>query len=117
MNYKYNLSLLRPTHEGVTNLTSLLTNTGAGWAMFCSKYSREFLHDESCFLGNEMGVYDAELHALHEALNELTRLDTKSKSARICIDNKVPIYALVDNKDISEPARNAIYIKQVLSNI
>lgn len=52
-----------------------------------------------------MEVYDAELHAVHEALHPLDRLDIPTAQVFICIDNLSAIQTLADDKDNSEPAK------------
>jgi ribonuclease HI len=91
-------------------------STGAGWAIYCvGNGIARLIKSGSCHLGEQMEVYDAELHAVHEALDGLTHIDTPPALAFVCIDNSAAISALNDNVGNSEPAREAINISVLLA--
>jgi hypothetical protein len=62
-----------------------------------------------------MEVYDAELHAVYEALHSLNLLDIPITQAFICIDNLSAIQTLADNKDNSEPEKMATQLTYSLN--
>jgi hypothetical protein len=60
---------------------------GAGWAIYCiGSGINQLVLNSFCFLGFYMEVYDAELHAVYEALHSLNLLDIPIIQAFICID-------------------------------
>jgi hypothetical protein len=61
-----------------------------------------------------MEVYDAELHAVYEALHSLNLLDIPITQAFICIDNLSATQTLADNKDNSESAKMATQLAHSL---
>lgn len=67
------------------------------------------MHSGSCHLGSKAEVYDAELHAAHEALTYLSTTNYTPAQAYLCIDNSSAIEALTDNTYESEYAREAIH--------
>jgi ribonuclease HI len=88
---------------------------GAGWAIYRIENGiNQLVLNSYCFLGFYMEVYDAELHAVHEALQSLDRLDIPTTQVFICIDNLSAIQTLADNKDNSEPAKMATQLAHSL---
>jgi hypothetical protein len=61
-------------------------HTGAGWSIYCISQGIEKLATKgSCFLADQIEVYDAELHAVHEALISLSKVNTILGKTYICI--------------------------------
>jgi hypothetical protein len=83
--------------------------TGAGWSIYCISQGVEKLAtEESCFLGDQIEVYDAEPHAVHEELISLSKINTLPGKTYICIDISAAICSIEQNIHNSEPARQAI---------
>jgi hypothetical protein len=81
---------------------------GAGWAIYCiGNGINQLVLNSFYFLGFYMEIYDAEIHAIHEALHFLNLLDIPITYAFICIDNLSAIQTLPDNRDNSEPGKMA----------
>ena len=77
---------------------------GAGWVIQKKEHDGMFriTKEGYCHLGHKMEVYDAELHAIFEALSDhnLTTYINLSENPQqiiICIDNQAAIAALADN--------------------
>jgi hypothetical protein len=69
---------------------------GAGWAIYCiGSGINQLVLNSFCFLGFYMEIYDAELHAVYEALHSLNLLDIPITQKFICIDNFSAIQTLV----------------------
>jgi ribonuclease HI len=68
-----------------------------------------------CALGNRMEVFDAELHAVYEALLELSVSNYPPTSVYICIDNSAAIFTLINNPDRNEAAYLASKIGQIIT--
>jgi hypothetical protein len=62
-------------------------------------------------------VYDAELHAVHEALISLSKINTLSGKTYIYIDNSAAIFSLEQNIHNCEPERQAILTAHNLCQI
>ena len=56
------------------------------------------LGEGNCHLGNRAKVYDAELHAIQEAVTFLITTTTPRASAIICVDNHAALDTLQFNK-------------------
>jgi hypothetical protein len=83
--------------------------TGAGWAMVCTGNNQEYLITEGyCTLGKPLKVYDSKIHAVDEALQTVTGIDTPISSIFIYIDNTAAIQTLNLDKENSELARLVI---------
>ena len=68
-------------------------HTGAGWAIF--KMEREGLMSHvvqgSCYIGTQSEVYDAELHAIAEGLQQISQTGVTLGKIYICLDNQATI--------------------------
>jgi hypothetical protein len=53
-------------------------------------------------------VFDAELHATAEGLEDLNQIEIAPTKIYICVDNQAAIDTLYGNRENSEPARHAI---------
>jgi ribonuclease HI len=91
-------------------------HTGAGWAIFKMEREGLMLHvvQGSCYIGTHSEVYDAELHAITEGLQQISQTGVAPGKMYICIDNQAAIDTLWDNKLNSEPARHAIKQANIL---
>jgi hypothetical protein len=76
-----------------------------GGIILCTKH---LISSDACCLGTQAEAYDAELHAVHEALSYLLTSEIIPNTAIICIDNSSAIDTLLYNKENSEPTRLAI---------
>jgi ribonuclease HI len=82
---------------------------GSGWALYhCGDQELHRLTDGSCHLGNKAEVYDAELHAVQEAVTILLTTTIQRSTVFICIDSKAAIDTLRFNKHNHEYARRAL---------
>jgi ribonuclease HI len=89
---------------------------GAGWVIYRKGLSRYITVSEgSCYLGERMEVFDAELHAAYEGLDVQTTLD-KPEHIFLCIDNSSAIEVLSDNLDRIEGAFKATGVAKLLNN-
>jgi ribonuclease HI len=91
-------------------------HAAAGWAIF--KMEKEGLMSHvvqgSCYIGTQLEVYDAELHAIAEGLQQISQTGVTPGKMYICIDNQAAIDTLWDNKLNSEPAPYAIRQANIL---
>jgi ribonuclease HI len=92
---------------------SKLTNgaVGCGWAIF--HHGDQQLHrltEGQCHLGNRAEVFDAELHAVQEAVTTLLTTTLPCSTVFICIDNQATIDTLQFNKYNHEYARRTLDI-------
>ena len=88
---------------------------GAGWAIYEIKDNdMNLICENSCCLGSRMEVFDAELHAVYEALKSLDCLDYYSRPIYVCIDNSSAIQVLARNPDLVEGAYQACKAAQLL---
>jgi ribonuclease HI len=84
---------------------------GCGWAIYhCGDQQLHRLTSGSCHLGHRAEVYDAELHAVQEAITTLLITTMPHTKVFICIDNKAAIDTLQLNKSNHEYARRTIQI-------
>jgi ribonuclease HI len=82
--------------------------TGCGWAIFRKNPELLQLSEGHCHLGKRAAVFDAELHAVHEATSSLLTTVSHRVDVYICIDNKAAIDTLSFNKSNHEYARRAL---------
>jgi hypothetical protein len=68
----------------------------------------------SCYIGTQSEVYDTELHAIAEGLQQISQSGVTPGKMYICIDNQAAIDTLWENKLNSEPARHAIKQANIL---
>jgi ribonuclease HI len=68
----------------------------------------------SCYIGTQSEVYNAELHAIAEGLQQIGQTGVTPGKMYICMDNQAAIDTLWDNKLNSEPARHAIKQANIL---
>ena len=79
--------------------------TGRGWVIFNIGNQQLFqIREGSCHLGKQAEVYDAELHAVQEAVYTLSTITAPYAAVFICIDNQAAIDTLQCNKDNHEYA-------------
>jgi ribonuclease HI len=94
--------------------------TGSGWAIYQKGVQElQLLVEGCCCLGQRAEVYDAELHAIEEALQAIINLQLPPDPPRtiyILTDNQAAIQCLVDNSQNSQYARNAIHGKNQLDH-
>jgi ribonuclease HI len=82
--------------------------TGCGWAIFRKNPELLQLSEGRCHLGKRAAVFDAELHAVHEATSSLLTTVLRRVEVYICIDNKAAIDTLSFNKSNHEYARRTL---------
>jgi len=83
--------------------------TGCGWVIFNIGNQQLFrIKEGSCYLGNRAEVYDAELHAVQEAINLLFTFTTPRSRVFICIDNQAATDTLQFNQHNHEYARRTL---------
>jgi ribonuclease HI len=90
---------------------SKLTNgkVGCGWAIFHSGDQQlHRLTEGRCYLGSRAEVFDAELHAVQEAVTTLLTTTLPRSTVYICIDNQAAIDTLQFNKYNHEYARRTL---------
>jgi ribonuclease HI len=89
---------------------------GCGWAIYhCGDQQLYRLTEGNCHLGHRAEVYDAELHAVQEAINTLlTTTNMPRTKVFICIDNKAAIDTLQLNRSNHEYARRTLQIIDTL---
>jgi len=88
---------------------------GCGWAIYhCGDQQLHRLTSGGCHLGHRAEVYDAELHAVQEAITTLLTTTMPRRKIFICIDNKAAIDTLQLNKSNHEYARRTLQISEML---
>jgi len=84
-------------------------STGCGWAIYHTGNQHQYrLSEGQCHLGTRAEVYDAELHAVQEAISTLLTTTAQRAQVFICIDSQAAIDTLHFNRSNHEHARNAI---------
>jgi ribonuclease HI len=84
---------------------------GCGWAIYRSRNQQLYLQTEGyCHLGTRAEVYDAELHAVQEAVTILLTTTAPRASVFICIDNQAAADTLQFNESNHEYARRTLEI-------
>jgi len=79
---------------------------GCGWAVYhCGDQQLHRLTSGNCHLGCRAEVFDAELHAVQEAVSTLLTTTRPRSTVFICIDNQAAIDTLHFNKHNHEYAR------------
>ena len=82
---------------------------GCGWAIYhCGDCQLYRLSEGRCHLGNRAEVFDAELHAVQEAVSTLLTVTIPRGKVFICIDNQAAIDTLQSNRENHEYARRAL---------
>jgi len=82
---------------------------GCGWAIYhCGDRQLYRLSEGRCHLGNRAEVYDAELHAVQEAVSTLLSVTIPRGAVFICIDNQAAIDTLQSNRGNHEYARRTL---------
>jgi len=82
---------------------------GCGWAIYhCGDRQLHRLREGRCHLGNRAEVFDAELHAVQEAVSTLLTVTIPRGKVFICIDNQAAIDTLQSNHENHEYARRAL---------
>jgi ribonuclease HI len=82
---------------------------GCGWALYhCGDQQLHRLTEGRCHLGRRAEVYDAELHAVQEAVTTLLITTHPPSTVYICIDNQAAIATLQLNKQNHEYARRTL---------
>jgi ribonuclease HI len=92
-------------------------HTGSGWVAHCvgDRIVRKVASGRY-ILGTRTEVYDAELHAIQEALTALRdSIDTTSGVAYICVDNQSALDTLASNTSATEFSRVAVRVAADLS--
>jgi len=80
-------------------------STGCGWAIYhCGDQHLYQLDEGSCHLGSRAEVYDAELHAVQEAVSTLLTTTAPRGTVFICINNQAAMATLNFNKHNHEYA-------------
>jgi ribonuclease HI len=83
--------------------------TGSGWVAYCvgNRVARTVASGR-CHLGSRAEVYDAELHAIQEALTALRdSIDTTPSVAYVCIDNQAALDTLASDASATQFSRAA----------
>jgi hypothetical protein len=75
------------------------------------------LLDGHCHLGNRAEVYDAELHAVQEAVTEVLIITAPRSSVFICIDYQAAADTLRLNESNHEYARRALETIDTLQHL
>jgi ribonuclease HI len=90
---------------------------GAGWVIY-RKGLRGYItvSEGSCYLGERMEVFDAELHAAYEGLNNVQTMLDKPEHIFLCIDNSSAIEVLSNNPDRIEGAFKTTKVAKLLTN-
>jgi len=84
-------------------------STGCGWAIYhCGDQHLYRLDEGSCHLGSRAEVYDAELHAVQEAVATLLTTTAPRGTVIICSDNQAAMATLNFNKHNYKYARWAL---------
>jgi ribonuclease HI len=96
---------------------SQTSQIGAGWVIY-RKGLNEYItvSEGSCYLGERMEVFDAELHAAYEGLNSVQTMLDKPEHIFLCIDNSSAIEVLSNNPDRIEGAFKTTEVAKLLSN-
>jgi ribonuclease HI len=104
---------------GLPNLTMLLYTdgskledgrTGSGWVAYCvgDRVARKVASGH-CHLGSRAEVYDAELHAVQEALTALRdSIATTPATAYVCVDNQSALETLATDASATQFSRAAV---------
>jgi ribonuclease HI len=88
---------------------------GCGWAIYhCGDQQLHGFTEGRCHLGSRVEVFDAELHAVQEAVSTLLTTTLPRSTVFICIDNQAAIDTLHSNKDNHEYARRTLEIIEKL---
>jgi hypothetical protein len=97
---------------------SIIGDVGAGWVGFHKQDSGLLrIFEGYCYLGRSMEVYDAEIHAVKEALSTLRTISKLVPSQiYICIDNSAAISVLGDNPNRVQGATEACEVALVGNN-
>jgi ribonuclease HI len=86
-------------------------SVGCGWAIYhCRNQQLYQLTEGRCHLGRRAEVYDAELHAVQEAVTTLLTTTIPRSAVFICIDNQAAIDTLQHNESNHEFARRALEV-------
>jgi ribonuclease HI len=91
--------------------------TGSGWVAYCvgDRVARKVTSGR-CHLGTRAEVYDAELHAIQEALTALRdSIDTTPGAAYVCVDNQSALDTLASDASATEFSRAAVRVAADLS--
>jgi ribonuclease HI len=84
---------------------------GCGWAIYhCGDQQLHRFTEGRCHLGSRAEVFDAELHAVQEAVSTLLTTTLPHSPVFICIDNQAAIDTLHFNKHNHEYARRTLEI-------
>jgi ribonuclease HI len=76
----------------------------------------ERISERSCYLGERMEVFDAELHAAYKGLNNVRTMLYKPEHIFLCIDNSSAIEVLPNNPDRIEGAFKTTKVAKLLTN-
>jgi ribonuclease HI len=75
-------------------------SVGAGWVFYrVTSDGLRKIFENNCHLGYRMEVFDAELHAVHEALLVVAQLGFIPGPIHVCIDNQAVTQVLSNNPD------------------
>jgi ribonuclease HI len=91
--------------------------TGSGWVAYCvgDRVARKIASGH-CHLGSRAEVYDAELHAIQEALTALRdSIDTTPGVAYVCVDNQSALDTVASDASATEFSRAAVRVAADLS--
>jgi ribonuclease HI len=91
--------------------------TGSGWVAYCvgDRVTRKVASGH-CHLESRAEVYDAELHAIQEALTALRdSIDTAPGAAYVCVDNQSALDTLASDASATEFSRAAVRVAADLS--
>jgi ribonuclease HI len=96
---------------------SQTSQIGAGWVIYRKGLSGYITISEgSCYLGERMEVFDAELHAAYEGLNNIRTILYKPEHIILCIDNSSAIKVLSNNPNQIEGAFKTTEVSKLLTN-
>jgi ribonuclease HI len=88
---------------------------GCGWTIYhCGDQQLHRFTEGRCHLGSRAEVFDAELHAIQEAVSALLTTTLPRTTVLICIDNQAAIDTLHFNKHNHEYARRTLEIMRKL---
>jgi len=88
---------------------------GCGWAVYhCGDEQLHWFTSGKCHLGSRAEVFDAELHAVQEAVSTLLTTTLPCSKVFICIDNQATINTLHFNKHTHEYTRRTLEIVEKL---
>jgi ribonuclease HI len=94
-----------------------MSQIGAEWVIYRKGLSGYITISEgSCYLGERMEVFDAELHAAYEGLNNIRTILYKPKHIYLYIDNTSAIEVLLNNPDRIEGAFETTEVVKLLTN-